>query len=111
MADSKEELQALIIQCARSGTLDLPRLGHLQVLVQASIAQEIANRGGALGDPRRFDPPPRAPSAAEVLRSPAASAWVKSAVRRGMKGDILAAYIDAALVAAVLRYEESVSDD
>jgi len=111
MADSRDELKALIIQCARSGQLDLARLGHLQVLVQASIAHEIADQGGALGEPSRFDPPPRTPSAAEVLRSPAASTWVKSAVRRGMKGDILAAHVEAAIVAAVLRYEYNVSED
>ncbi|CAB3767362.1 hypothetical protein LMG29542_05588 [Paraburkholderia humisilvae] len=105
MTDSIAELRSLILLCAQTGRLDLRLLGQLQVLVQASIAQEIAVRGGALGDPGDFAPPPRVPSPAEVFRSPVASAWVKSSIRRGLKGDVFAAYSEAALVAAVLRYE------
>jgi hypothetical protein len=111
MTDPRQEMMSLIMQFARSGRVDFRQLGYLQVLVQASIALEIADMGGAIGEPSRLEAPPRLPTAAEALRSPSASPWVKAAIRRAFKGDMLAVRVDALLIAAVLEYEMSVSED
>ena len=107
MGQISDELMVFLSNFRPGAELNLQALGALQALVQGAMAEVVAVRAQEAGSGTCNPDPdaPRLPSIAEVLNSPHSSDWLKKSLRRGLKGDLTVAWVEACLLAEVLRRE------